>query len=302
MALFSRKKPEPFVEIRGLHGSLAGDWYYLLLRAPWWGAVLAIAAMFLFVNFLFALGYWWTGGVAGARPGSLLDLFFFAVQTMGTIGYGSMYPVSLGAHVLSTIQALVGILVIAVSTGVVFAKFSVMRARARFASFAVITPYDGVPTLMFRIGNQRASPIIDVTTRVILTRTEHSSEGVRMYRAYDLKLERDHAPALSRTWMIFHRITEQSPLYGATPTSFVKDEIELMIALRGIDETSGQTLHARKTYYDHEVRWGARHADMLSERPDGVFVVDMGCFDQIVPTDPSPTFPYSARAGDRPGP
>jgi len=292
MAFFFSKKSQPPVEIRGLRWSLAGDWYYLLLRAPWWGAVLAIAAMFLFVNLLFAFGYMATGGVHGARPDSLLDLFFFSVQTMGTIGYGSMYPVGLGAHILSTFQALVGILVIAVSTGVVFAKFSVMRPRARFANVAVITPYDGVPTLMFRIGTERASPIIDVTMRLVMTRTEHTKEGVSMYRAYDLKLERDHAPVLSRAWMILHRITAESPLYGSSPASFVKDEIEFMVTLNGADETSGQTLHARKTYHDHEVRWGARYADMLSERPDGVFVVDMACFDQIIATEPRPSFPY----------
>jgi len=33
---------------------------------------------------------------------------------------------------------------------------------------------------------------------------------------------------------------------------------------------------------------------MLSERPDGVFVVDMTHFDEIVPTEPTQTFPYPA--------
>jgi inward rectifier potassium channel len=292
MALFfSRKKPEPLIEVRGVRWSASGDWYYVLLRAPWWIVILVITCSFLLLNVLFALCYLATGGVVGAQGFS--DLFFFSVQTMGTIGYGQMYPANLGAHLLTTVQALVGIMTVALSTGLVFAKFSVMRARVRFATFTVITPFDGVPTLMFRIGNERASPVIDVNTRVVLTRTERNAEGVLMYRSYDLKLERDHAPALSRAWMIMHRIAPHSPLHGATPETFVKDEMELLISLRGTDETSGQTLHARKTYYDKEVRWGARHADMLSETANGGFIVDMAHFDQIVPTPATESFPYS---------
>jgi inward rectifier potassium channel len=295
---FSRKKPEPGIEVRGVAFSLTGDWYHAMLRAPWWFALLVIIGTFILLNLLFAFAYLATGGVVGARPDHFSDLFFFSVQTMGTIGYGSMYPANLGAHIIVTSQALIGILLVALSTGIVFAKFSVVRARARFAKAIVITPVDGVPTLMFRIGHQRSSPVIDVTIRVILTRTEHSAEGVLMYRSYDLHLERDHAPALSRTWLIMHRITEQSPLWCASPESCVKDEIELMITLRGSDETSGQLLHARKTYYDGEIRWGSRYADMLSEGPNGVFVVDMNVFDDVLPSKATPTFPYPALLED----
>jgi inward rectifier potassium channel len=293
MGLFySRKRPEPGIEIRGLQWSFGGDWYHTILRTPWWFVLLVIAATFVVLNFVFAFGYLLTGGIAGARPDHFSDLFFFSVQTMGTIGFGSMYPASLGAHLLVTVQALVGILLVALSTGIVFAKFSVVRARARFAGDVVICPVNGVPTVMFRVGHERSSPIVDVTTRVILTRTEHTIEGVLMYRSYDLKLERDHAAALSRTWMIMHCITPESPLCGATPESFAKDEIELMVTLSGTDETSGQLLHARRRYLDTEVRWGARHADMVSEGPNGLFVLDMECFDHVVPTTPTPTFPY----------
>jgi len=291
---FSRNRPEPGIEIRGLRWSFGGDWYHTILRTPWWFVLLVIAGTFMGLNFVFALGYRLTGGIAGARPGHFSDLFFFSVQTMGTIGYGSMYPAGLGAHLLVTVQALVGILLVALSTGIVFAKFSVVRARARFANDVVICPVNGVPTVMFRVGHERSSFIVDVTTRVILTRTEHTTEGVLMYRSYDLKLERDHAVALSRTWMVMHRITPESPLSGATPESFAKDEIELTVTLSGTDETSGQLLHARKRYLDSQVRWGARHADMLSEGPGGLFILDMDCFDQIVATEPTATFPFPA--------
>ena len=212
---------------------------------------------------------------------------------MGTIGYGSMYPQGMGAHVLTTCEALVNILVVALATGIFFSKFSVLRARVRFAARACIAPMNGVPTLAFRIGHERSSSVIDVLIRVVLTRTERSREGVLMYRMYDLELVRDRAPALNRAWMVMHPITETSPLYGATPASCVTDEIELMLTLSGIDETSGQTLHARHLYTDQQVTWGARYADMLSERQDGGLVLNMNVFHDLDPDRGDAVFPAS---------
>src|SRR4051812_33058758 len=76
------------------------DAYHSLLRMPWWGVIVTIAASFLFINILFAVGYVTVGGVSGAAEGSLRDAFFFSVQTMGTVGYGAMYPLGTGANVL----------------------------------------------------------------------------------------------------------------------------------------------------------------------------------------------------------
>jgi len=296
MALFQTRRDVPSlsytIEIRNARRSAGRDWYHLMLRAPWWFDVVVISGGFLLVNVLFALAYLASGGIAGARPGSFSDLFFFSVQTMATVGYGSMYPATTVAHVLSTAESLSGIFVIALVTGVVFSKFSVIRARVHFATHAVIAPMDGLPTLMFRAGNERTSRVIHAALRVTLTRTEQTKEGVRMYRMYDLTLERDWAPALARSWTIMHRITPDSPLYGQTPESVAKSEVELILTLAGVDETSGQTLYAAHTYEDNVLRWGARHADMLSEEPNGI-VLDVAKFDELTPTVATEEFPYS---------
>ena len=282
MAAFWRRPLTP-VQIQGVKRSIGGDWYHLMLRAPWWFNLLAIACGFLVVNVLFAFAYLHVGGVHGAE--SFSDLFFFSVQTMGTIGYGSMYPVSLGAHVLTTCEAIAGIFVIALATGLLFTKFATLRARVRFATSAVISPMNGVPTLMVRIGHERSSSVMDALIRVVLSRSETTQEGVHMYRMYDLKLERERAPALSRAWTVMHVINETSPLYGATPESLAALEAELFITLSGVDETSGQMLHARHTYEDIHIRWGERHADMLSRLPGGRLLLDMSRFDQTVPAE-----------------
>ncbi|TMA41548.1 MAG: ATP-sensitive inward rectifier potassium channel 10, partial [Deltaproteobacteria bacterium] len=219
------------------------DVYHHLLRAPWWLDLLGVSGLFLLLNLLFALGYVSVGGVAGARPGSLGDHFFFSVQTMGTIGYGVMHPLSAAAEALVTAEVIVGVSLVALSSGILFAKFSVPRARMQFAESATISPFDGVPTLMFRLGNERASQVIEATVRVVLVRTERTSEGVVYYRMRDLRLERDRSPALARSWTVMHPIDASSPLHRATPETLARDEVELILTIVGIDETSAQNLH-----------------------------------------------------------
>jgi len=292
MNLFQRKPDPNKIEVIGAPLTPLGDLYHQLLRAPWWLDLLGVSVVFLLINLLFALAYLAVGGVAGARPGSLADHFFFSVQTMGTIGYGVMYPLTSAAEVLVTCEVIAGVSLVALATGMLFAKFSVPRARMQFAEWATISPYNGVPTLMFRLGNERASQIVEATVRVVLLRTEHTTEGVVYYRMHDLALERSRSPYISRAWIVMHRIDESSPLRGSTPETLARDEVELILTVVGIDETSAQNLSARHHYVHTQVRWGARHADLLSERADGGLRLHMSEFHRTVPTDPTPQFPY----------
>ena len=285
-------QPANGIVVVGARRTPFSDLYHNLLRAPWWLDLLALSGLFLLLNLFFALAYLEVGGVVGAAPGSLADHFFFSVQTMGTIGYGVMHPLSAGAEALVTTEVIVGVSLVALTSGILFAKFSVPRARMVFAEWATIAPFDGVPTLMFRIGNERASQIIEAMVRVVMVRTEHTAEGVLYYRLRDLRLERERSPALARSWTVMHVIDASSPLHGATPETLARDEVELMLTIIGIDETSAQNVHARHTYGHERIRWGARHADMLSERDDGRLQLDVAQFHQIVPTAPTATFPH----------
>jgi len=276
----------------GARNTPFNDVYHHLLRAPWWLDLLAVSGLFLLLNLLFAFAYVSVGGIEGAEPGSLADHFFFSVQTMGTVGYGVMHPLSAGSEALVTAEVIVGVSLVALASGILFAKFSVPRALMQFAEWATISPFDGVPTLMFRVGNERASQIIEATVRVVVVRTERTAEGVLFYRMRDLRLERERSPALARSWTVMHRLDESSPLHGDSPVTLARDDAEFILTVVGIDEASAQNVHARHTYDHERIRWGARHADMLSELPDGRLQLDVREFHRIVPTAPTPAFPY----------
>ena len=268
------------------------DAYHALLRMSWWRVIAVIVLVFLLLNAIFALLYMVVGGVANARRGSFLDAFYFSVQTIGTIGYGSMFPVSTGANNIVVLESIVGLLITALATGLVFVRFSLTRPRVVFGRYAAIGPMDGIPTLMIRLGNDRSSQIYDARMRLMLMTTNRSPEGEVSYRTTDLALMRDRLPALARSWTILHRLDERSPLHGQTPESLARVDAEILVAISGIDDTSLQSVNARWTYEHTRIVWGARLADILSETPEGDLLVDLTRFHELAPTSPSENFPW----------
>jgi len=271
------------------------DLYHAFLRMHWAAAMGAIAAVYLLLNALFAGLYLLTGGIANAAPGSFLDAFYFSVQTMGTIGYGTMYPANRLANAVVVLQSVVGLMVVALATGLVFARFSQTRARVAFSARACLSPLDGIPSLMIRIGNERRrNDIVDATFRLTLSRTTRTVEGHVIYRSVDLALLRERASALNRSWTVVHRIEAGSPFLGETPASLAAAEAELNLAVSGTDNTSLQPIHARHTWSANSIIWGARLSDMITETPDGSLIIDLRRFHDIEPTPATAAFPYRA--------
>jgi inward rectifier potassium channel len=256
------------------------DLYHRMLRASWGMTVAVIATLVMAVNLIFAIAYYFVGGIGGARPGSFADAFFFSVQTVGTIGYGAFYPQSLGAHLLVTVESIVGILVAAISTGLIFAKFSIPTARIAFSRSAVISPLNGVRSLAFRVGNLRGNYVVDAQMRVTLTRMEATPEGRSFYRMIDLPLLRERSPSLGRTWTCVHQIDDKSPLKDATPESLLAVQAELQAAVTGMDSTSSQAVHARYRYDAPDIIFKKRFSDMLSPKPDGRLLLDFAKFNE----------------------
>jgi inward rectifier potassium channel len=268
------------------------DAYHSLLRMSWAGVLLTIALVFLAVNAIFALLFVEVGGIAGAHDGSLRDAFFFSVQTLGTVGYGAMYPTSTAANVLVTAELIVSVILTALAMGMVFARFSQATSMLVFTSKVCIAPMDGVPTVMLRVGNDRESTIVEATIHVVMIRTVTTKEGMLFYRMVDLPLQRDRSLALSRSWTVLHVIDEKSPLFGLTPEMCELNEVEITASVTGTDDTSLQPVHARRRYEAKDFAWGARPADVLAEMPDGRIQLDVKKFDLITATQPTEAFPY----------
>src|SRR5690242_3398902 len=260
------------------------DLYHDLLVSSWPRLFAFLALSYVAANTLFAVAYLAVpGSIENARHGSFVDAFFFSVQTMATIGYGKLVPGTLWANALVTLEALFGLLGIAMVTGLMFAKFSRPTARVLFSRRAVVMPFDGTPSLMFRMANARGNNIVEAQVHVVLARNEVTSEGHAMRRFHDLDLSRRQSALFTLSWTAIHPISERSPLRDATPASLAAADAEIIVSLLGFDEHFSQTVHARHFYAAEDIVWNARFADILPSLRRGVRRVDFTRFHDVVP-------------------
>ena len=162
----------------GVEREWFGDLYHHLLTIGWLHFFALGSLTYVAANIVFAgLYLLQPGSILQAHPGSGTDAFFFSVQTMATIGYGVMSPATFYANVLMTIETAVGLMFVALTTGLVFARFSRPTARVLFSNVAVVGPFDGIPTLSIRMANQRRNQMLAAEVSMTLVRDEVSEEG-----------------------------------------------------------------------------------------------------------------------------
>ncbi len=260
------------------------DVYHSLLVASWRGFFVIVLLGYVGANLVFAAGYLALGdAIEQARPGSFADAFFFSVQTMATIGYGKMAPRGVAANLLVTLEALVGLLGLALVTGLVFAKFSRPTARVIFSRNAVVTRFDGVPSLLVRMANERGNQIAEAQAHLVLLRTERTPEGEEVRRMHDLHLARSHSAFFALTWLVVHPITPDSPLHGETEESLRVKDVDLVASMTGLDETLSQSVHARHAWTPDQILWGKRFVDVLVPTDDGRRAIDYRRFHDVEP-------------------
>jgi inward rectifier potassium channel len=250
--------------------------------APWIHVLSAIALAYVVVNAMFATFYVLANdSIAGARPGSFADAFFFSVQTFSTIGYGIMSPKTPFASCVVTLEAFVGLLAVAMATGLMFSKFSRPTARVLFSRYLVVDKRHGMPTLMLRMANERDNDIVEASFRLSVLLPEVSQEGEMMRRLHDLRLVRSDTPIFTITFTASHVIDESSPVFGHTPESLISQKARFIVTLTGLDGTTGQTIHARHIYEAKDVVFHARFVDVLSNGPDDRLLIDYTKFHEI---------------------
>jgi inward rectifier potassium channel len=271
----------PVVPI-GLPSRPFADLYHFLLSAPWRHLILVLVLGYLAANALFALGYLALGdALENARPGSFADAFFFSVQTMATVGYGHLAPRTFGANLLSTVEIITGMVGLACVTGLVFAKFARPTARVLFSAVAVVSPYDGVPSLMFRMANARASQIVEARVSITMVRTERTKEGDLVRRMHDLQLRRSRSASFALTWTAVHPITRESPLFGQDAHDLRDADATFAISFTGYDQGLTAEVHALAGYRADQIRFGSRFRDVLTVLPDGRRAIDYRRFDEL---------------------
>ena len=287
----------------GLERNFWTDLYFNAMTISWPAFVGALVVAFITLNFVFALVYALGGyalgeaPIANAREGSLADFFFFSVETTSTVGYGDMHPQTIYGHVVATAENFVGLLLLAVMTGLVFARFSRPRARIIFAKYPVVTKHNGVTTLIFRMANARSNFISEARAKLWMLSANVTEEGRRLVGFEQMRLIKSENPTFALSWTLFHPIDDHSPLFGMDEETLAAGEINFVVSIVGFDETSGQTVHARDVFAAQDLRFGHEYVDFVWVDDQGLRHIDYAKIDATRLAAPS-----ARRAEDEPTP
>lgn len=276
------------------HGSSWRDIhpYLHLISLPWPTFLASVFAAYLVVNTIFASFYYslgpghLQGGDAPHKLDRFLNAFFFSAHTLTTVGYGNIAPGSISANVLAVTEALIGLLGFALATGILFGRFSRPSARIGYSETALIAPYENRTSLQFRIVNRRPNALMEMEATVILMGVEGDPGKLR--RTFQpLSLERDTVDFLALTWTIVHPIDEASPLFGKTKEDMEQRQSEIIILIKGFDETFSQSVRSRYSYRFDEIAWNAKFTPAFDFDETGSMVLNINKVGSYKPVEPA---------------
>jgi inward rectifier potassium channel len=254
--------------------------YLFLVSIPWAAFLGLVFAAFLATNLLFASVYYLAGPAAlhGADITTPLtdfeSAFFFSAQTLTTVGYGSISPQGVLANSVSSLEAMIGLLGFAVATGLLVGRVSQPSARIAYSGRCLITSYEEITSLQFRVANQRRNNVMELQAKVILMLVDECSNGLRR-DYFELSLVRSGIYFFPITWTVVHAIDKDSPLFGKTSKDLERLQAEVLILIKGFDETFGQEVLSRYSYTYDEILWGGSFAQAFHVDSDGHLVLNV---------------------------
>jgi inward rectifier potassium channel len=257
------------------------------LTLSWPGFALAALLAEVAVNVAFALLYLaQPGAIANARAGSFGDAFFFSLETLATVGYGTMAPATTYGHAVSAFEIFTGMALTAVLTGLLFVRFSRPKSKILYSTHAVVAMHNGQPTLMLRIGNGRLTLLTHLNAKLGVLLADRSSEGLSYRRVHDLPLQSADIQLFVLTWTLMHTIDEASPLHGYDAGRLERDEVRLFLSVDARDQSLGAQIQEVKSYGPLDILFGQRFADAITRDASGHTTADLTLLDALEP-DPA---------------
>lgn len=251
------------------------NFYHALVSMPWPRFFAIIVVAYFLVNILFAIVYFVIGvdhltGIEGINDfDKFLEAFFFSSQTLTTLGYGRVAPVSALASTVAAIESMIGLLSFALATGLLYGRFSKPSAKLKYSHHAVIAPYQHINGFMFRVVNPQSNQLLEVEVTVTLSMKK---AGSHLRDFFQLELERPKVVFLPSIWTIVHPIFSSSPLYRVTKEELIERDGEFIIMMKAFDESFSQTVYSRSSYKTNEIKWGEKFVYLIKQESDGISV------------------------------
>jgi inward rectifier potassium channel len=267
--------------------------FHELLTMSWMKFSLFILFYYTAVNLIFATLYLLVdyNGIGMTSDYEVHNTFlvalFFSAQTLTTVGYGSLYPLSSTVSLMAASEALIGLMGFAIFTGLMYGRFANTPHSLKFSKKAVLGPYKDGLGIMFRAANERNHNLTELEVKVTLAMVL-TTNGKTSRKFYPLPIDNNRITYFPLNWTMVHHINEDSPLYGMTAQDMADAEVELLIMIKGFNETSSQEMHARFSYTHREMVWNAKFKLPYYFDEQGATVFELNKIDEYEMLEPIP--------------
>lgn len=262
------------------------DIYTYLINISWGLFFLYVVSSFVVINIIFASIYYFVGieGISipyeNTTP-DFLQAFFFSAQTLTTVGYGALSPLSDSILVISSFEAMAGFLGFAFITGLLYGRFSKPTPSVRFSSTIIVRDFKGHRALMFRLMNTRKSIMIEPNIMATLSISQKDENDNVTKTFYVLELERNKIKYLPTMWTIVHEINAESPLFEYSTEEMKKLKAEVVISFDYYEQSFTQRLYQLRSYCFEDLTLNKKFVPSFSIIEDGSTVLNHNLLDEV---------------------
>ena len=258
--------------------------YEWMLEIHWIGFFAILMGAYIVCNAIFAVLFWINGidEIFGIYPSTLVEelyhCFFFIVQTFTTLGYGRIGPIGIGANIIASLNAFAGLLTFALATGLFFARFSKPTSSIKFSNNILMTPFaNEFQSIQLRIINGSHTKMTDMQARLLFTWLEQEDGKFRRkFERLDLFIDSIYLFPLN--WTIVHVIDKDSPLNGKSKEWYAERNAELILIVKGFDDTYSQFITDYRGYDLNKLIVNARFKTMYMIKKEKT-ILDMSLLD-----------------------
>ncbi len=249
--------------------------FHNMLNLPQWKFILVILMFYVAINLIFTFIYFFirSSEIEGLPNGNdwqiFNELFYFSTGTFITVGYGRVNPVGDGSNLVSGVEYLVGLLSLAIATGLIYGRFSIPRSYLVFSDHALVSPYKEMTGLMFRFAAFKDKHSLTDLEVGVNIGVQVSENEIPIYKYFSLDLKRSRVEIMPMSWTVVHAINETSPFYGFTEEDMKTANVELYAMLLGFDEVFSNYVQQRISYTFKEILFKRKFVPMFRQSDDG---------------------------------
>ncbi|XP_015817378.1 ATP-sensitive inward rectifier potassium channel 1 [Nothobranchius furzeri] len=292
----------------GNHFAFLGDLWTTFIEIRWRFVLLFFVVLSIGSWLVFGLLWYWIAKSNGDLIGQnhtvghvrclenvtgFTSAFLYALETQTTVGYGvrMLTDHCASAVALLAIQSLVGVVINCFVCGIILAKISLPKNRAKTVSFskmATICVKKESLCLLIRVANLRKTLLIgsQIYGKLLRTTTTPDGETIILDQVdvnFSVDAGKDNLFFVCPL-TLYHVIDRSSPFYELSADTLPQQDFELVVFLEGTAESTSASCQVRTSYIPQEIQWGYNFLPIISRTKTGKYHVDFSNFSKTFST------------------